>query len=99
MTKEEQLESDFEDCFDKCTRPTQGGYGPDTTDQSDLWDKFKPYIQEYAKQQAIAFAIDYAECRLTWLKELRQAPDPTTVASDRMEERYQMFLTKQTENK
>lgn len=54
MTKEE-LEDKFEDCFDANTFPTQGGYGPDSTNKSTLWKSFQPIALEYAKQQAIAF--------------------------------------------
>lgn len=54
MTKEE-LEDKFEDCFDANTYPTQGGFGPDSTNKSTLWRSFQPIALEYAKQQAIAF--------------------------------------------
>lgn len=54
MTKEE-LESNFEDCFDANTRTSEGGYGADTTDRLGLWWAFDPVLSEYAKQQAIAY--------------------------------------------
>jgi hypothetical protein len=53
MTKED-LEEKFEDCFTASTRPSEGGYGPDVTDESKLWKLFDPIIASYAKQQAIA---------------------------------------------
>jgi len=56
-------------------------------------------MDEYAKQQAIAFAIDYAQRKLTWLKSLRQTPDPESVEKDRMEERYSQFIKQQSESK
>lgn len=52
-------------------------------------------MDEYAKQQAIAFAIDYAKRRLTWLKRLQQEPNPDDVENDRMEERYNQFIEQQ----
>lgn len=55
MTKEE-LESKFEDCFDANTRSSEGGYGPDVTDRLGMWRSFAPIVDEFTKQQAIAFA-------------------------------------------
>lgn len=54
MTKEE-LDYKFDDCFNKSTFQTGGGYEADTTSQNDLWQSFLPHILEYAKQEAIAF--------------------------------------------
>ena len=56
MTKE-QLESEFEDCHDNNTKATGGGYEADYTDKWGVWKAFSPKIDEYAKQQAIAFGI------------------------------------------
>lgn len=49
----------------------------------------------YAKQQAIAFAIDYAKRKLKWLKELRQQPNPDDLENDRMEVGYDQFIEQQ----
>lgn len=53
MTKEEQLEDDFDKCFDKNTCATGGGYEADYTNQLGLWSSFTPYIK--------SFAIGFAE--------------------------------------
>lgn len=57
------------------------------------------FMDGYAKQQAIAFAIDYAKSKLMWIRELRQYPDPDSVVDDRMEERYSQFIEQQTKDK
>lgn len=47
-------------------------------------------MDEYAKQQAIAFAVQYAKGALTWgyIK-------PEDVEHDRMEDRYNQFIEQQ----
>lgn len=54
MTKEE-LELKFEDCFDAATHATGGGYEADCTSKDHLWESFKPFVDEYAKQ----FTLDF----------------------------------------
>lgn len=56
MSREEILENEFEDCFDKSTHATGGGYEADYTDKWRFYRSFKPHILEYAKQESIAFA-------------------------------------------
>jgi hypothetical protein len=43
---EDWLEDKFEECFDKCTAPTGGGYEADWTDRGELWKMFLPFIKE-----------------------------------------------------
>lgn len=40
----EKLMGNYEDCFDKHTRTTGGGYEADTTDKWELWRSFSPEI-------------------------------------------------------
>jgi hypothetical protein len=55
MNKEE-LKDNFEDCFDKSTYTTSGGYGSDYTDKWEFYKSFEPHILESSKNQAIEFA-------------------------------------------
>lgn len=50
MTKEE-LELEFEECFDKNTQATGGGYEADYTDKFGFYRMFEPFIYQYADQQ------------------------------------------------
>lgn len=63
MSKEE-LESIFEDCYDRYTAATGGGYEADYTDKWAVWKDFWPHIESYAKiksrERAIAF-LEYHE--------------------------------------
>lgn len=97
MTKEEQLEENFEKCFDESTHPTEGGYGADTTYMNGLWDRFSPSIFEYAKQQSIAFEryINSHFCHHgdNYLEILGDGEVFTTA------EIYDLFIKKQSENK
>lgn len=67
--------------------------------RAEIEGKIEVGLQEYAKEQAIAFAIENAQRKLTWLKSLRQAPDPESVENDRMEERYLQFIKQQADSK
>jgi hypothetical protein len=52
-------------------------------------------MDEYAKQQAVAFAIHYAEAHVNWLINQRKYPDPSIIATDRMDVRYDHFIENQ----
>lgn len=92
MTKE-QLELEFEDCFDECTDTYTGIYDADITNQSKLWRLFSTKIDEFTKQQSIAFAIHYAKSAIQngYVK-------PSAVENDRMEERYNQFIEQQNKD-
>jgi hypothetical protein len=71
MTKEE-LESEFQECFDNATHASDGGYGADTTSRNRLWKEFSPKIDQYVKQEVIA-ELQYLlqiNCHPEYLKEL-----------------------------
>lgn len=43
-----ELESNFDNCYDKCTHTTHGGYGSDVIDRQELFKEFLPFINQYA---------------------------------------------------
>lgn len=59
MTKD-QFESKFEDAFDSATSRTEGGYGADFTSKRDALKALYPAVEEFAKEQAIAF-LEYKQ--------------------------------------
>lgn len=73
MTKQE-LEDKFDECFDKNTRPTGGGYEADWTDKNSLWDDLQPNVIEYAKQEAIEFETWRRKTNIFLMDEIGQMP-------------------------
>lgn len=96
----EDLENAFEDCYDRHTAATGGGYEADYTDKWGVWEDFYPHIQEYAAIKAIEFAeflhpdsdgnhwvmYERAEC---WI-------NPKTDEAKSSDELYKLFI-QQTE--
>jgi hypothetical protein len=65
----------------------------DYIDDYGVHEVIEDAMDEYAKEIAIAFAIEYAKGVLTW----DNCKNPEDVADDRMDVRYRMFLAEQQE--
>ena len=64
--------------------------GPD-----EIGDYMSDAMTIWARQQAVAFAIHYAEAHVNWLINQRKYPDPSIIATDRMDVRYDHFIENQ----
>lgn len=97
----DELEIKFDDAFDKNTSATGGGYEADSTYKGGLWESLLPSINQFAKEQSIAFArfiheeewvssVDGDSDEKWWFKE---DADDSYLTTDQL---FQLFIENKT---